>query len=61
MGRKVILMILGDILKAHNGNKLTKWNNFFPNYSDLFKKYLNRPICLLEIGCSHGGSLQIWQ
>lgn len=54
-------MTLFDILKNHTGNKLTKWNNFFPIYDDLFEKYLNRSIRLLEIGCSHGGSLQIWQ
>lgn len=45
-------------------NNLTKssgkWSNYFDIYHKHFDKFLNKPINLLEIGVSNGGSLEMW-
>lgn len=38
-----------------------KWNHYFEIYDRHFSKYRGKEIHLLEIGISHGGSLQMWQ
>ena len=46
-----------------NNNKrlIHKWIHYFEIYDNHFKKFRNKPITLLEIGCYHGGSLQMWK
>jgi SAM-dependent methyltransferase len=38
-----------------------KWTHYFPIYEDHFRRYVNRPMVFLEIGCGQGGSLQLWK
>lgn len=40
---------------------INKWTNYFRYYDRYFCGYRNRPIKLLEIGVSKGGSLQMWR
>lgn len=37
-----------------------KWNHYFEVYDRHFSRYKGREINLLEIGISHGGSIQMW-
>ena len=41
-------------------NLMNKWDHYFQIYERHFKKYKDKNIVLLEIGVSHGGSLQMW-
>jgi 23S rRNA U2552 (ribose-2'-O)-methylase RlmE/FtsJ len=38
-----------------------KWKHYFPIYESHFKRFINRDLVLLEIGCGQGGSLQLWK
>ena len=35
--------------------------NYFPIYERHLERFRNRPVTMLEIGVSHGGSLQMWK
>jgi 23S rRNA U2552 (ribose-2'-O)-methylase RlmE/FtsJ len=43
------------------GKDIFKWNHYFPIYERHFERFVNRPVTVLEIGCLHGGSLQLWK
>ena len=36
-----------------------KWSNYFNIYEEIFKKYEDKEIVLVEIGVGDGGSLQL--
>ena len=38
-----------------------KWTHYLPIYEHILSRYQNRTCTLLEIGCSKGGSLQMWK
>jgi hypothetical protein len=38
-----------------------KWTHYFPIYETHFRRYVNRPLTFIEIGCGEGGSLQLWK
>jgi cephalosporin hydroxylase len=38
-----------------------KWNHYFDIYDRYLNRYRGKEIILLEIGVSHGGSLQMWR
>jgi len=38
-----------------------KWNNYFNIYENLFKKFINKKIKIVEIGIGDGGSLFMWK
>ena len=38
-----------------------KWNNYLEIYDELFKKYINKKITLVEVGIGDGGSLFMWK
>lgn len=38
-----------------------KWTHYLPVYEEIFYRYKNRTCTVLEIGCSKGGSLQLWK
>jgi len=40
---------------------IQKWRHYFDIYDRYFSKFRNKEIVLLEIGVSHGGSLQMWK
>jgi hypothetical protein len=50
-----------DLFHAHQGRLVDKWEHYFPIYDKHFAKYQDKLIDVLEIGVSHGGSLQIWK
>lgn len=46
----------------HNKKGLIhKWHHYFPIYEAHFRRFRRKKITLLEIGVSHGGSLQMWK
>ena len=38
-----------------------KWSNYFSIYEEIFKKYEDKEIVLVEIGVGDGGSLHMWR
>jgi cephalosporin hydroxylase len=53
-----------DLLKYFEGNKkrlIFKWMHYFEIYDRYFSKYRETDVHFLEIGVSHGGSLQMWK
>lgn len=40
---------------------ITKWTHYFDVYDRHFRHARNRPVTILEIGVSQGGSLQMWK
>lgn len=50
-----------EIFYEHKGNLVHKWDHYFDIYEKYFLKYQGRKINMLEIGISHGGSLQLWK
>ncbi len=38
-----------------------KWSNYFEIYENLFKKFKNKKITLVEVGIGNGGSLFMWR
>ena len=38
-----------------------KWNNYFNIYENLFKKFINKKIKIVEVGIGDGGSLFMWK
>ena len=46
---------------TNQGRIIHKWTHYFPIYEDHFRRYVDRPALLLEIGCGQGGSLQMWK
>jgi hypothetical protein len=45
----------------HDGHVVYKWKHYFPAYEAHFSRFVNRPVTMLEIGVSAGGSLQLWK
>lgn len=54
-------MGLWDLFMTHRGRTIHKWVHYFPVYERHFAPYVGRPIVLVEIGVSSGGSLQLWK
>jgi hypothetical protein len=52
---------LTEIFESHEGRLLHKWNHYLEIYERYFAKYKGTPVNILEIGISHGGSLQMWR
>ena len=38
-----------------------KWSNYFEIYDNLFKRFANKKITLVEVGIGNGGSLFMWR
>ena len=38
-----------------------KWSNYFEIYENLFKRFVNKKITLVEVGIGNGGSLFMWR
>ncbi len=52
--------------KLKNSFKLSpkysiKWSNYFEIYENLFKRFVNKKITLVEVGIGNGGSLFMWR
>ena len=52
---------LRELFYEHNGNLIHKWDHYFEIYEKYFSKYIGEKINILEIGISHGGSIQLWK
>jgi hypothetical protein len=52
---------LKEIFYSHEGKLIHKWDHYFDIYEKYFSKYVDREVSILEIGVSHGGSLQLWK
>ena len=50
-----------DLFYQHEGRLIHKWDHYFDIYDKHFEKYAGQPVNILEIGVSHGGSLQLWK
>ena len=49
-----------ELFEKHTGKAVDKWSSYIDIYDKLLQPYLNRPVNILEIGISNGGSLDIW-
>ena len=57
-------MIKSDIENYFDNNNqrlIHKWQHYFDIYEKHFNKYRDKEIVVVEIGVSHGGSLQMWK
>lgn len=52
---------LAQLFEAHEGRLIDKWTHYFDIYERHFAPFRNRSPRILEIGVSHGGSLELWQ
>lgn len=53
---------LTDIQNIHNFHTDKLWlHSYLDTYEDLFSKFKNKDVNLLEIGIGNGGSLKLWQ
>lgn len=52
---------LSELFHSHEGRLIHKWNHYFNIYERYFSSYVGQEINILEIGISHGGSLQLWK
>ena len=52
---------LKEIFDSHDGRLIHKWDHYFDVYERYFSSHKDSPVNILEIGISHGGSLQMWR
>lgn len=52
---------LEKYFRANNERFIHKWSHYFDIYDKYFSKYRGTDVVMLEIGVSHGGSLQMWK
>ena len=52
---------LEKYFRTNNGRLIHKWNHYFDVYERHFNRFRHKEIVVLEIGVSHGGSLQMWK
>ena len=45
----------------HDGSIVHKWHHYLPIYEKFLREYKGKPVKLLEIGVSRGGSLSLWR
>lgn len=50
-----------DCFRAHHRRLIDKWSHYLPIYQRHFAPYVGTECRILEIGVSHGGSLQLWK
>jgi len=52
---------LEKYFRQNNKRLIHKWVHYFDIYERHFNKYRNKDVVIVEIGVSHGGSLQMWK
>src|ERR1035437_5886082 len=52
---------LEKYFRSNDKRYINKWMHYFNIYDRHFSKYRGKEIVILEIGVSHGGSLQMWK
>ena len=50
-----------NVFYSHDSRIAHKWHHYLEIYDRHFRRYVGKPVRLLELGVSHGGSLQIWR
>jgi cephalosporin hydroxylase len=55
------LKTVRECFYAHQGRLIDKWDGYLDVYQKHFAKYVGTKVRILEIGVSHGGSLQLWK
>jgi hypothetical protein len=55
------LKSLRELFYEHEGKLIHKWDHYFEVYERYLSSYRGRQVNLLEIGISHGGSIQLWK
>jgi cephalosporin hydroxylase len=50
-----------ELFYEHEGKLIHKWDHYFDVYELYFSKYKGEKLNILEIGISHGGSIQLWK
>ncbi|MCF0071488.1 class I SAM-dependent methyltransferase [Dyadobacter sp. CY261] len=50
-----------DLFYSHSGNLIHKWDHYLDIYPTYLSQYRGRRPTILEIGVSHGGSIQLWK
>lgn len=51
---------LRELFYTHEDRLIHKWDHYFDIYEKYFSEYRGKPVNLLEIGVSQGGSIQLW-
>lgn len=52
---------LEKYFRNNDGRLMHKWSHYFDIYDSHFSRFRNKEVVILEIGVSHGGSLQMWR
>jgi len=52
---------LREYFDRNPGRNMRKWDGYFEVYERHFARFRDRAVNVLEIGVSHGGSLQMWK
>jgi hypothetical protein len=50
-----------EYFETNTRNRLHKWMHYFEVYEEFFSRFRGTDVHFLEIGVSHGGSLQMWK
>jgi 23S rRNA U2552 (ribose-2'-O)-methylase RlmE/FtsJ len=53
--------IYREVFYNHNGRLIHKWDHYFEIYEKYLCKYKGKKVNILEIGISHGGSLELYK
>ena len=52
---------VAECFHSHQGRLIDKWCHYLDIYQRHFHQYVGTSVRVLEIGISHGGSLQLWK
>jgi len=52
---------LKEYFNDNSKRLIHKWDHYFDIYETHFDRYVDKELVVLEIGVSHGGSLQMWK
>ncbi|HEY8359610.1 MAG TPA: class I SAM-dependent methyltransferase [Ramlibacter sp.] len=52
---------LRSFFDRHDGRLVHKWHHYFDIYDRHFARFRGQQVCIVEIGVSQGGSLQMWR
>jgi len=53
--------VLREYFDHNPGRNMRKWDGYFEVYERHFARFCGQPVNVMEIGVSHGGSLQMWK
>ena len=53
-------LTIPELYRSRKGKVSDKWSSYLPRYQEMFSRYRELPINILEIGVQNGGSLEVW-